>query len=62
MPTAPDGQPLQGGDILTLDTFRDFELVLEWKVSPGGNSGIKYNVSEEMSTAIPPTHAALRFE
>jgi hypothetical protein len=62
VPTAPDGQPLEGGDIMTVESYRDFELVLEWKVSPAGNSGIKYNVSEEMSTASPPTHAALGFE
>jgi hypothetical protein len=62
VPTAPDGQPLEGGDIMTLDTYRNFELVLEWKVSAGGNSGIKYNVSEEMSTGLPPIHAALGFE
>jgi len=62
VPTAADGQPLEGGDIMTVDTYRDFELVLEWKVSAGANSGIKYNVSEEMSTAAPPLHAALGFE
>jgi hypothetical protein len=62
VPTAADGQPLVGGDIMTLGTFRNFELLLEWKVSPGGNSGVKYNVSEEMSTASPPIHAALGFE
>ena len=62
VPTAPDGQPLEGGDIMTIETFGDFELVLEWKVAPGANSGIKYNVSEEMSIAAPPRHAALGFE
>ena len=62
VPTASDGQPLEGGDIMTVDTYRNFELVLEWKVSPGANSGIKYNVSEDMSTASPPVHAALGFE
>jgi hypothetical protein len=62
VPTAPDGQPLEGGDVMTVEGYRDFELVLDWKVSPGGNSGIKYNVSEEMSAATPPTHAALGFE
>ena len=62
VPTAPDGQPLEGGDIMTVDTYGDFELVLEWKVSRGANSGIKYNVSEEMSTSLPPAHAALGFE
>jgi hypothetical protein len=62
VPTAADGQPLEGGDIMTVETYRNFELVLEWKVSPGANSGIKYNVSEDMSTASPPIHAALGFE
>lgn len=62
VPTAPDGQPLEGGDILSEDTFEDFELVLEWRVSEAGNSGIKYNVSESMSVSNPPEHAALGFE
>jgi hypothetical protein len=62
VPTAPDGQPLEGGDIMTVGTYRNFELVLEWKISAAGNSGIKYNVSEAMSTASPPLHAALGFE
>jgi hypothetical protein len=62
VPTAADGQPLEGGDIMTLDTYRNFELSLEWQVSAGANSGIKYNVSEDMSTGTPPQHAALGFE
>ena len=62
VPTAADGQPLEGGDIMTVDSFENFELTLEWKVSQAANSGIKYNVSEEMSTANPPEHAALGFE
>ena len=62
VPRAPDGQPLEGGDLMTVGTYRNFELELEWKISPGGNSGIKYNVSEAMSTASPPGHAALGFE
>jgi hypothetical protein len=62
VPVAADGQPLIGGDLLTLDTYRDFELAFEWKVAPGANSGIKYNVSETMSTGFPPPNAALGFE
>lgn len=34
-------------DIITRDKYRDFELELEWKISPGGNSGIIYLVSED---------------
>jgi len=62
VPTAPDGQPLEGGDIMTVDSYEDFELVLEWKVAPGANSGIKYNVDEGTSTSMPPPFAALGFE
>lgn len=62
VPTAADGQPLEGGDIMTLEAYENFELRFEWKVSPGANSGIKYNVSEEMSTASEPFYAALGFE
>ncbi len=32
----------QGGDIIYDQKFLDFHLKLEWKVSPGGNSGIFY--------------------
>jgi hypothetical protein len=35
-----------GGDIVTTDQFENFELTLEWKVAPGGNSGIFYRVTE----------------
>ncbi len=35
-----------GGDIVTVDEYGDFELELEWKVAPGGNSGIMYRVTE----------------
>ncbi len=62
VPTAPDGQPLQGGDLMTVETFDAFDLRLEWKVAPGANSGVKYNVSEALSTSMPPVHAALGFE
>ena len=35
------------GDIITRDQFGDFELELEWKLGPGGNSGIFYRGTEE---------------
>jgi hypothetical protein len=62
VPRLPDGQPAAGGDLMTRDTFRDFELSWEWKISRAGNSGVKYNVSEEISMANAPNHAALGFE
>ena len=57
-----DGQPVEGGDLMTEATFGDFELAWEWRVTPGANSGVKYNVSEELSTSMPPKHAAKGFE
>ncbi len=62
VPRQKDGQPLIGGDIMTIQSFENFELYLEWKISPAGNSGIKYNVSEKMSISFPPKFAALGFE
>jgi hypothetical protein len=62
VPTLPDGQPLHGGDLITVATFGDFELTFDWKATPGANSGVKYNVSEELSVANAPNHAALGFE
>lgn len=62
VPVQADGQPTAGGDLITTETFGDFELAFDWRVSEGGNSGIKYNVSEELSMSEPPASAALGFE
>ncbi len=35
------------GDLTTREQFADFELKLEWKISPSGNSGILFRVSED---------------
>lgn len=35
-----------GGDIVTADEFENYELSLEWKIAPCGNSGIIFNVVE----------------
>jgi hypothetical protein len=34
------------GDLMTTEQFANFVLKLEWKISPGGNSGILYRVTE----------------
>ncbi len=34
------------GDIITVNQYEDFELSLEWAISPGGNSGIFFHVVE----------------
>jgi len=38
---------VRGGDILTVDQFGDFELTWEWKITPGGNNGVKYFIIEK---------------
>jgi len=35
-------------DLFTQQTFRDFELVFDWKISPGGNSGVKYRIQDRV--------------
>jgi hypothetical protein len=36
----------RGGDLITREQFTDFELELEWKVGPRGNSGIFFRANE----------------
>jgi hypothetical protein len=42
-----EGSPENGGSLITLESFGNFELELEWKISEGGNSGILYHVVEK---------------
>jgi hypothetical protein len=62
VPPLPNGEKIDGGDLMTIDTFDNFELTFEWKILPAGNSGIKYNVSEKISTTFGSGHGALGFE
>ena len=39
--------PYGASGCLTRDKFKDFDLRLEWKIEPGGNSGIIYRCSED---------------
>lgn len=34
------------GDIITVETFADFDLVFDWRVLKGGNSGVFFRVTE----------------
>src|SRR5690606_19675266 len=36
-----------GIDLITVRQFDDFELTWEWRVSAGGNNGLKYFVTED---------------
>lgn len=37
----------EGPDLITEKEYGNFELALEWKLAPGGNSGIMYLVTED---------------
>ncbi len=41
------GEAAFGGDIVTIDQYSSFELSLEFKLTEGANSGIKYFVTEQ---------------
>lgn len=41
-----DWQTNNGGDIITDESYANYELELEWKIGECGNSGIIYNVQE----------------
>ncbi len=43
------GESTNGGDIVTRDKFSDFELQLEFNITEGANSGIKYFVDPELN-------------
>jgi hypothetical protein len=44
------GESTEAGDIVTMEQFADFELSLDFKLTPGANSGIKYYVTENEET------------
>lgn len=35
----------RGGDIITTESFRNFDLMVDWKIRPGGNSGLFYRAA-----------------
>lgn len=43
------GEAAAGGDIVTVDQYGDFELVVEFNLTKGANSGIKYFVDTELN-------------
>lgn len=48
-----DGRDTRGArDIISKDTFEQFELAFEWRIANGGNSGVKYFILEDRDSAI----------
>jgi len=50
-----------GGDIVTKDQYSDFELKLDFKLTKGANSGIKYYVDTELNKG-PGSSVGLEFQ
>lgn len=50
---------IPGGHIVTREKFGDFTLTWEWKISPKGNSGIKYLVVEDRGDIPGPEYQML---
>ena len=46
------GESTGPGDIITVEQFSDFELELEFKLTPGANSGIKYFVDPGLNKTV----------
>lgn len=42
----------KGGDVMTVETFGDFDLNWEWRIEKGGNNGIKYFILESRKATI----------
>jgi len=43
------GESTNGGDIVTTKKYKNFELLVDFKITPGANSGIKYFVDTELN-------------
>jgi len=42
-----EGQTEKRADLITTDQYENFELAFDWKISPQGNSGVMFRVTEE---------------
>jgi hypothetical protein len=47
-------------DLFSVQTFRDFELVFDWRISPAGNSGVKYRIQDHLF--VLPIQPGEKFE
>ncbi len=53
-------KPRIGEDLFSREKFTNFELAWEWRISPRGNSGVKYRVQDRFF--LGPTPGITRFE
>jgi hypothetical protein len=55
----PVSEATKRADILTVDQYANFDLVFEWKVAPGANSGVIYRATEEFDR---PYHSGPEYQ
>ena len=58
----PLPKPKYREDLVSVGKYADFELQFEWKISPGGNSGLKYRIQEFVPLATDDIKKAKKFE
>lgn len=51
-----------GGDLITTRTYSDFELTVDFRISPGANSGIKYFVNPDLTPGHEGHGSLIGFE
>jgi hypothetical protein len=44
----PVAHPRIEEDLFTKETYGDFEMEFDWKIAPGGNSGVKYRIQDRV--------------
>ncbi|MEN8679999.1 MAG: DUF1080 domain-containing protein [Akkermansiaceae bacterium] len=49
----------KGGDLYSAREYADFEFRWEWKISPKGNSGVKYRVTQYGNQLLGPEYQVL---
>jgi len=52
----------EGGDLVTDGSYDNFDLKLEWKISPKGNSGIIFYVNEDAAKYPAPYNTGLEMQ
>lgn len=49
-------RPRISEDLITEESFGDFELKFDWRISPGGNTGVKYRIQRAIFIDNTKTH------